>query len=117
MYLSNGVCIQMVEEAVVKVQNGERPIEDPPRGCLREYLDKISTQLPEIDLLIKLVKEAALGNPNCLGQRVSQLTTRAENISKHIITACCKTRKKTKQNNLLQSVSSFLTELGNIIIY
>ena len=90
-------------------------MDSPPRGCLREHLNEVSTHLPELDLLHNYLKEAAIDNPTLLGQRALQLSKKAETIVQHVVIACCKTRKRAKQNNLLNSVKSYLIELVDFI--
>ena len=48
--------VQRVESAADRVRSGEAPSDNPPRGCLREHLNEVSTHLPELDLLQTYLK-------------------------------------------------------------
>ena len=75
----------------------------------------MSTHLPELDLLQNYLKESAVDNPTLLGQRALQIAKKTETIVQHIVVACCKTRKRVRQHNLLNALRDYVIELVDYV--
>ena len=71
--------------------------------------------MPELEYLHAYLKDAAIDNPTSLGQRAIQIAKKSDTILQYIMYAASKTRKRSRQKNLLNGIRSYLVELADYI--
>ena len=103
------MCKKRLEVAVEKIKCGYEPIDNAPRGCLRDHLNHVTTLMGDFDTNINTLAEAAIDNPSVLGYKALALAKNVELMTRHILNASTKTRKVSKQNRLLVALME-LTE-------
>ena len=101
------LCKEKTEKALLKIEEKQPLVTSSVSGCLRDHLNAVATDFPELDLLCGYLAEAAVNNPTMMGHRAEQISNRVENMTTNLICACCKTRKPSKQRKLLGYMQFF----------
>ena len=101
------LCKEKTEKALLKIEEKQPLVTGSVSGCLRDHLNAVATDFPELDLLCGYLAEAAVNNPTMMGHRAEQISNRVENMTTNLICACCKTRKPSKQRKLLGHMQFF----------
>ena len=101
------LCKEKTKNALAKIQEKQPLVTGTVSGCLRDHLNSVATDFPELDLLCGYLAEAAVNNPTMMGHRAEQISNRVENMTTNLICACCKTRKQSKQTKLLGHMQLF----------
>jgi hypothetical protein len=98
------LCFQKLQRAFVNVDGGKAILDKYPRGSLREHLQDASALLQDLESQQSALASSATSDPNQLGFNVLQLSSTVEKIVEKVFFACCKTRKKIRQQKFLNAL-------------
>ena len=99
---------QKLQAAFVNVDGGKAILDKYPRGSLREHLQDASALLQDLEGQQSALASSATSDPNQLGLNVLQLCSTVEKIVEKVFYACCKTRKKIRQQKFLNALRTGL---------
>ena len=61
-------CRSRVEVGMEKIKCGFDPVDNPPKGCLRDHLNHVTALVADFETNINALADAAIDNPTLLGK-------------------------------------------------